>query len=612
VNSPAKTPELKSETRNPKPERKPKSEARSPKGQSALPAFFGFRLSDFLRISAFGLRVLATLALTASGTTPPSRVMFEDVTTKANLHLKHTIGASELTSLVQSTGVGCAFLDYDNDGWPDIYLVNGGFLPGQDERRASVPAVPPSPPREERAGERRPSQPRSPELPFSSDRLYHNRGDGTFEEVTQKAGILPGGYGIGVLVGDYDNDGYPDIYVTQYGTNRLYHNNRNGTFTGVAQEAGVAETGFSVGACFLDYDNDGYLDLFVGKYVLYDDDYNRKHAKPNDFPGPLAFPPTVSQLYRNLGNGKFTNVTASAGIKSPGRAMGVGSFDYDGDGWPDIFVSNDAMENHLWRNLGNGTFKEQALLAGAALGAMGEVTGAMAVETGDVNGDGLIDLYVPDFRQSCLYIYQGKGFFENQTLSAGITQVVGDHIQWGTVLADFDNDGTLDLYVSRGDANSLTGYQDKLLLNDGQAHFTDFSAQAGSWFREARLGRGVARGDFNNDGRVDLLVANLNDSPVLLQNTSLLPGRHWLLVKLVGHSSNRDGIGARLHCVLGTKVLVRERSSAGSYCCSHDPRVHFGLGEASVVPELEIRWPSRKVQRLTNVKANQILTVHEP
>jgi hypothetical protein len=581
---------LKSEIRYPKPERNPKFEARNANNPGSPFDCFGFRTSDFLRISGFGLRILTLLALSTSAAAPPSRVTFEDVTAKAGLNFKHTIGASELTSLVQATGVGCAFLDYDNDGFLDIYLVNGGCLPGLGDLRTNNAAAP----------------------RVAGDRLYHNRGDGTFEDVTGKAGILPGGYGIGVLVGDYDNEGYPDIYVMQYGTNRLYHNNGNGTFTEVAQQAGVAETGFSVGACFLDYDNDGWLDLFVGKYVAYDDEYNRKHAKPNDFPGPLAFPPTVSQLYRNLGNGKFTNVTASAGIKSPGRAMGVGSFDYDDDGWPDIFVSNDAMENHLWHNQGSGTFKEVALLAGVALGAMGEVTGAMAVETGDVNGDGRIDLYVPDFRQSCLYLNQGKGFFDNQTLAAGITTVVGDHIQWGAVLADFDNDGALDLYVSRGDANSLTGYSDKLLLNDGKAHFTDVSAVAGPWFQQARLGRGVARGDFNNDGRLDLLVANLNDSPVLLRNTSSLPGRHWLMVKLVGHTSNRDGIGARLRCTLGDKTLVRERVSAGSYCCSHDPRVHFGLGEATVVPELEIRWPSRKLQTLTNVKADQILTVHEP
>ena len=529
--------------------------------------------------AGFGVVWLAALGL-AAAPAPPS-VTFTDMTEKAGLHFKHNLGATELTSLVQATGVGCAFLDYDNDGWLDIYLVNGGALAGED------PGV-------------------------VTDRLYHNRGDGTFEDVTAKAGLLPGGYGIGVLVGDYDNDGWPDIYVMGYGTNRLYHNNGNGTFTDVAVAAGVTETGFSVGACFLDYDNDGFLDLFVGKYVRFDEEYNRKHAKPNDFPGPLAFPATISQLYRNLGNGHFTNVTVAAGIKNPGRAMGVGSFDYDGDGWPDIFVSNDAMENHLWHNLGNGRFKESALVAGVALGAMGEITGAMGVETGDVNGDGRSDLYVPDFRQSCLYLNQARGFFDDQALAAGITRVVGDRIQWGAVLADFDNDGALDLYVARGDANSLAGYPDKLLLNDGKARFTDVSATAGPWFQQARLGRGVARGDFDNDGRVDLLVANLNDAPGLLRNTSALPGRHWLMVKLVGRTSNRDGLGAVLRCVLPDRTLFRERVSAGSYCCSHDPRVHFGLGEASVVPELEIRWPSRKVQKLSQVRADQILTIVEP
>jgi hypothetical protein len=332
----------------------------------------------------------------------------------------------------------------------------------------------------------------------------------------------------------------------------------------------------------------------------------------NNFPGPLAYPPTLSQLYRNEGNGRFTNVTASAGIKAAGRAMGVGSFDYDEDGWPDVFVSNDAMENHLWHNLRNGAFKEEALMASVALGGMGEVTGAMAVETGDVNGDGRLDLYVPDFQQSCLYVNTGKGYFDTPTLSAGISKVVGDRIQWGAALADFDLDGDLDLYVSRGDANSLAGYEDKLLLNDGTARFTDVSGAAGPWFKQARLGRGVARGDFDNDGRIDLLVANLNDSPVLLRNTSNLPGRHWLMLKLAGKASNRDGLGARVRCSVGATAQVRERVSAGSYCCSHDPRLHFGLGAATVVSEIEIRWPSRKVQKLTNVKADQILTVHEP
>lgn len=529
------------------------------------------------------------LALAASGASSP-QVTFEDVTSKAGLTFKHTIGDAQLSSLVEATGVGCAFLDYDNDGWLDIYLVNGCHLPGLSD----------------------PKTPDAQALQTATDRLYRNRGDGTFEDVTAKAGILPGGYGLAALVGDYDNDGFADLFVSHYGTNRLYHNNGNGTFTEVARQAGVAEPGFWVGACFLDYDLDGDLDLFVGGYVKYDHDYNLKHGKPNNFPGPLAYEPTLSRLYRNEGRGRFTDVTAAAGLKAKGRAMGVGSFDYDEDGWPDVFVSNDAMENHLFRNVGDGTFKEGALLAGLALGAMGEATGAMAVESGDVNGDGRIDLYVPDFQQSCLYLNLSKGFFDNQASVAGITRVVGDHIQWGAALADFDLDGDLDLYVSRGDANSLAGYTDKLLLNDGKARFTDVSAAAGPWFKQSRLGRGVARGDFDNDGRMDLLVAHLNDAPVLLRNTSNLTGRHWLMLKLVGQTSNRDALGARVRCTVGGAAQVRERVSAGSYGCSHDPRVHFGWSDATAVRELEIRWPGGKVQKLADIKADQILTVQEP
>ncbi|MBM3880904.1 MAG: CRTAC1 family protein [Verrucomicrobia bacterium] len=518
------------------------------------------------------------------------RIVFEDVTARAGLAFQHTIGDRALSSLVEATGVGCAFLDYDRDGWLDIFLVNGVALPGLSD----------------------PEPAEAETLQAATSRLFRNQGDGTFEDTTQRAGIRPGGYGMAALVGDYDNDGFPDLYVTQYGANRLYHNRGDGSFAEVAADRGVATGGFSVGACFLDHDRDGHLDLFVGQYVEYDDAYNRKHGRMDNFPGPLAYPPTLSQLYRNLGNGRFTDATSAAGIEVRGRAMGVGSFDYDADGWPDIFVSNDAMENHLFRNQGNGAFKEAALLTGVALGAMGEATGAMAVESGDVNGDGLIDFYVPDFTSSCLYVNLGQRFFDNQTLRSGIGRAVGDHIQWGAALADFDLDGDLDLYVSRGDANSLAGYPDRVLENDGQARFTDVSSAAGPWFTQGLVGRGVARGDYDNDGRVDLLVANLNGAPALLQNISPSQDRHWLGLELVGRTSNRDGIGARVRCRLGDRVLLRERVSGGSYCSSHDPRLHFGLGDAGTVTELEVHWPSGKIQRLGPVRADQTLTLREP
>lgn len=504
---------------------------------------------------------------------------------------KHTIGDEELSSLVEATGAGCAFLDYDNDGWLDLFLVNGVHLPGLSD----------------------PNTPNAEALKAATSRLFRNRGQVTFEDVTKKAGILPGGYGLGVVVADYNNDGFADLYQTCYGPNRLYRNNGDGTFTDVAKDAGVDDPRFSVGAVFFDYNLDGRLDLFVGNYIRYDHEYNQKHGKVNNFPGPLAYPPDQDQLYRNEGNGTFTNATREAGLAGGlGRAMGCGSFDYDDDGWPDIFVANDAMENHLHHNERNGQFRECGLLSGAALGANGNATGAMGLEVGDVNGDSLLDFYVPDFTQSCLYLNLGKGLFEDRALQAGIVKAVGKHIKWGAALADFDLDGSPDLFVALGDANSLTGYADHLLLNDGKGHFTDVSASAGPWFKAARCGRGVACGDFDNDGQLDLLVLNLNDPPALLRNTTPPGERHWLKIRLVGRASNRDGIGARVRCVLPGKTLVRERTSAGSYCSSHDPRVHFGLGTNQVVPELEIRWPSGKTQRLSGVKADQLLTVQEP
>ena len=534
----------------------------------------------------------AAVPLADSRAESPARVTFEEVATRAGIVFKHTIGDDQMSSLVESTGVGCAFLDYNNDGWLDVYLANGVHLPD-----LSDPKVP-----EVRA------------LESATDRLFRSRGDGTFEDVTGRAGILPGGYGIGVLVGDYDNDGDSDVYVTQYGVNRLYRNNGDGTFKEAAKQAGVADSRFSVGATFLDYDLDGDLDLFVGNYVEFDADYNRKHGKVDDFPGPLSFKALPDQLYRNQGDGTFTNVTRQVGLTSPdGRAMGVGSFDYDRDGRPDVFVANDAMENHLYQNRPDNTFKEVGIFAGVALGGGGDATGAMAVESGDVNGDGRIDFYVPDFTSSCLYINAGKGFFDDHAVLSGIAKSCRRHVKWGAALADFDHDRDLDLYVVMGDANSLGAHPDHLLVNDGKARFTDVSDSAGPWFQTERVGRGVARGDFDNDGRLDLLVASLNDAPALLRNTTATGhDRHWLILKLVGTKSNRDGIGARVTCSLGEHKIVREVVSGGSYCCSHDYRVHLGLGNASTVPLIEIRWPSGTVQKLENIKADQILTVREP
>lgn len=550
-----------------------------------------YRLSIPSRTITLGLAG----ALSGAGSASEPAIRFEDITERAGITFVNTIGDGGMSSLVESTGMGCGLLDYDNDGWLDIYLVNGTFVEGMSN------------------GE----DPEAERAKSASDRLYRNLGRGDevrFEDVTEKAGILPGGYGIGVLTGDYDNDGHVDIYVPQFGPNRLYRNRGDGTFEEVAAQAGVADPRFSVGCAYLDYDLDGDLDLFVGNYVEFDIAYNQRHGKVNDFVGPLSFPPEPDQLYRNNGDGTFTNVTESAGLNERlGRAMGVGSFDFDGDGWPDIFVANDAMENHLYRNRKDGTFEEAASLAGVAFGGSGEATGAMAVEFGDVTGDGRIDIYVPDFTTSCLYINLGGGFFEDQSVFSGIARACRAHIKWGTAMGDFDHDGDLDLYVVMGDANGLIPYEDRLLANHGKGQFRDVSATGGKWFEEKRVGRGVARGDVDNDGDLDLLVENLNAPPALLLNTTSTKTRHWLMLKLVGRSSNRDAVGARVECELSeTATLVHEVCSAGSYVSSHDRRVHFGLGDVDRVSRVTVRWPSGRTQTLVDVKADRMLTIEEP
>ncbi len=538
------------------------------------------------------LSCLLPLALPATlCAQPPLR--FTEVTNSSGIDFVHTIGDDKMTNIVEASGVGCAMLDYDGDGWLDIYLVNGVHLDGVSD----------------------PTVADKQKLKDATDRLYRNRGDGTFEDVTLKAGILPGGYGMGVVAGDYNNDGRPDIYVSNYGPNRLYKNAGNGRFEEVAQDAGVADPNFSVGVVFVDYDCDGDLDLYVGNYLKFDPDY--KVAYESDtFPGPSAYDAQVNSLYRNEGNGKFSNVTDEAQLgQHLGRTMGVGVFDFDDDGQPDLFVPNDAMENFFFRNTGNGRFEEMALMTNVAFGMNGEARGAMGAEIGDVNGDKLVDLFVPDFTYTCLYINLGDGFFEDQARQAGIAALCDQHVSWGAALADLDLDSDLDLYVSNGDANHLIGHENLLFVNDGRGVFAEVSREAGLAGQKKGVSRGVVAGDFDNDGDLDLLVSQLNDAPVLLRNDTPRDGRHWLMLNLIGAAghSNHDAIGARVRCSLPDSPgqLMRYRSSSGSYMSGHDPRLHFGLGSLAVVPEIEIRWPDGSLQTLRNIAADQVLTVKQ-
>ncbi len=539
------------------------------------------------RTAVILLLALSPSAASAGAVTP----IFTDITTAAGISLVETIGDDDMTNIVESTGVGCGFLDHDGDGWMDIYLVNGCWLEG-----VSDPRLGPD-------GRKR--------LAAATGHLYRNRHDGTFEDVTARAGLARTGYGMGVVVADYDADGHPDIYVTNYGPNFLFHNNRDGSFTEVAQRAGVQCPDFSVAAAFLDYDHDGRLDLFVGNYITYDPALTPEHAQ-DVVRSPLLYAGQQDRLFRGNADGTFTDVTRAAGLESapPGRAMGVAAFDYDNDGWLDIFVANDAMENYLWHNQGDGTFQNRALLAGVAFGESGDAAASMAVEVGDYDNDGLLDVLVPDMTHGCLYHNLGRGLFEDVAVRTGIAAAMNRCHGWGAALADFDLDGWLDMYVAAGNACRLEGQESHLLVGDGHGRLTDVSAASPTLARKL-VSRGVARGDFDNDGDVDLLVNNLNERPLLLRNDTPRAGRHWLGLELIGAAPNRDAIGALVRVTVGERALVRPRLSGGSYLCQHDPRLHFGLGPHGQVDRIEIVWPDQTRQTLGNVPADQYLIIRQ-
>lgn len=527
-------------------------------------------------------------------------VQFVDVTQAAGIDFIHSIGDSELDNLVESVGGGAAFLDYDRDGWLDLYVVTG--VHHQDLSHGAPPPFRPK------------------------NRLYRNRGDGTFEDVTDSAGVGLERYSIAVAVGDYDNDGYPDIYVCcYYGPNALFHNNRNGTFTEVAKQAGVDDAHCSVAAAFFDYDNDGNLDLYVGNYITFDPAY-KYYYQPDAFPGPLSYGGQPDVLYRNRGDGTFEDVTTKMNVFNPtGRAMGVAAADYDGDGFTDLYVANDAMPKELYRNESGRRFVEVAHETGVAFNNAGEGTASMMATWGDYDGDGLLDLFVPDNTFKSLYHNEGKRFFTDQSAAAGVAAAGSQYVSWGSGLIDYDNDGDLDLFIINGALHHLWGQEDVLLQNDGKGNFRDVSAQSGDYFQRKLCGRGACFGDYDNDGDVDAFIVNLNDRPVLLRNEGG-NRNNWLTIELRGRkgkegegngrgddspSSNRDGVGAKVTLLYDKKTVIAQREGGGAYLSANDPRLHFGLGKSQRVERIAIRWPSGRTQILKDVRAHQILPVEE-
>ena len=529
---------------------------------------------------------------------PPTAVKFTDIARSAGITFVHDNAASPEKYLIETMGAGCAWIDYDQDGLLDLYLVNS----------AATPLY-------------------TPKLPLRGA-LYHNNGDGTFTDVTARAGVgAEGLFGMGVAVGDFNNDGYPDLFVLGYGRCILYRNNGDGTFTDVTSKAGVENRGrWASSAAWFDYDNDGRLDLVIANYLDWSPEKNfycgdrapgmRSYCHPDDY---LGQPPT---LYHNNGDGTFTDVSKSSGLEAkPANGLGVVTFDYDNDGWQDIFIANDSMPNSLFHNNRDGTFRELAYLAGVAVSSDGRSEAGMGVDAADISGSGRLDLIVTHLDQQLARLYRNMGAqgFDDATLRSKIGYATYHLSGFGTRFFDYDNDGARDLFIANGHVldniqkyNADTLYAEPKLMfrNTGNGTFENVSDQLGADMLLPRVSRGVAVGDFDNDGDLDILVNNNGQPPQLLRNDGGNVN-HWLEILLIGDKSNRDGVGARVKLAAGDLVQYEQKKGGMSYQSAQDPRLHFGLGLHTQVDAIEIIWPSGMVTRLANIKSDQIIAVKE-
>lgn len=536
--------------------------------------------------------IVALAAVLALAETPADcPVTFTDVAEKAGLRFVHDRGATPGHRLPEMVGAGLAWLDYDNDGWMDLYVVQSGPLP---------PA---------KAGKAR-------------DRLFRNNHDGTFTDVTEKAGFKDGGYGMGAIAADYDNDGFVDLYVTHYRGNVLYHNNGDGTFTDVTAKAGVAGPPWGTSAAWGDIDGDGYVDLFVGQYA---DDRKDKDlfcgdqaTGQRDYCPPIMYDPTLSTLYRNNGDGTFTDITRQAGLgQAMGKALGVLFVDVDLDGKPDIYVANDQMMNFLFRNLGNRRFEDISVSSGTGFGPEGNPQGSMGVDAGDVDGDGLPDIVVANFETETNQYYRnlGNGVFEDLSVSSGFGPPTMNYVRFGLSLLDVENDGDLDAFMANGHIydrprrQGAKAEQKPLLMwNDGTGRFRERGC--GPVFSRELVGRASAVADYDNDGDPDIAVSNSGGPLQLLRNDGVHGA--WVGVELVGRKSNRMAIGARLVAETPSgRKLTRFVASGTSYLSSSDPRVLFGLGTEKSVRTLTIYWPSGIVQTVADLPAGKYVRIEE-
>jgi hypothetical protein len=533
------------------------------------------------------LAILCVSGLACSVADRVAGAEFVDVTEEAGLKARHSFGDDDLSNIVEGTGAGAVFFDFDGDGWLDIYLLNGCWLSDVNDNRG----------RKYRGK--------------LSNRLFRNQRDGTFADVTDTAGVGHQGFGVGASAADFDADGDLDLYVLNYGKNVLYRNDGNGTFTDISKSSGLDNPQWSLCAPWFDYDGDGDLDVYVVNYLQYDSGRFRSYYAAAGYPGPLSYEGSADTLYRNNGDGTFTDVTKQAGLYVPdGRGMSAAIADLDDDGRLDIYVTNDAMGNSFFKNHGDGTFTEEGLYNGLAFGEGGQGVSSMGPAVGDVNRDGRLDVYIPDMGYGCLMINEGK-FFEDRTAASKLTVICGQYTGWGGILFDYDHDGHLDIFVANGNAHHEFPEEDVLARNDGAGKFVDVAPQSGSYFRQKFVGRGATFGDYDNDGDLDLLVVNLNDSPRLLRNDGGNQ-KHWLMIDARLPDGRSPAIGARVSIEVDGQQQLRQVMPVTGYLSQADARVHFGLGDSDRVDQLTIRWPDGGTTKMEDVPTDRILTVIHP